>query len=85
MFTNAKMTLCNSHDTIKYWSREIRKKLKRIIKDKNYSMLDELFPLLTSILEETRVAKKKGQRMESRLKAYHASIIKLGFRRIGRN
>jgi hypothetical protein len=85
MFTNAKMSLCNSHDTISYWTRDVKKNLKKAIKDKDYSKLEELIPTLNTILEETRIAKKKGQHMESRLKLYHDGIIKWGFRRVGRD
>ena len=84
MFTNAKMSLCNSHDTISYWVRDVKKNLKRAIKEKNYDKLEDLIPTLNTILEETRVAKKKGQRMENRLKRYHDSILNLGFKRVGR-
>ena len=44
MFTNAKMSLCNSHDTISYWTRDVKKNLKKAIKDKDYSKLEELIP-----------------------------------------
>lgn len=85
MFTNAKMSLCNSHDTISYWVRDVKKNLKKAIKDKDFSKLEEVIPTLNTILEETRVAKKKGQHMENRLKAYHDAVLKLGFKRVGRN
>jgi allophanate hydrolase subunit 1 len=83
MFTNAKMSLCNSHDTISYWTRDVKKNLKKAIKDKDYSKLEELIPALNTILEETRVAKKKGLRMEARLQKYRNSIESLGFKRVG--
>ena len=85
MFTNAKMSLCNSHDTISYWTRDVKKNLKKAIKDKDYSKLEELIPTLNTILEETRVAKKKGQRMENRLKSYYDAALRLGFYRKGRD
>lgn len=85
MFTNAKMSLCNSHDTIKYWVRDVKKNLKKAIKENDTSKLEEIIPTLNTILEETRVAKKKGQHMENRLKAYHDAVLKLGFKRVGRN
>lgn len=84
MFTSAKMSLCNSHDTISYWVRDIKKNIKKAIKSKDYSKMEELIPTLNTVLEETRVAKKKGQHMENRLKKYHDSIVNLGFRRVGR-
>ena len=85
MFTDAKMSLCNSHDTISYWVRDVKKNLKKAIKENDYSNVDDIISTLNTILAETRVAKKKGQHMENRLKSYHESIIKLGFRRVGRN
>lgn len=84
MFTDTKMSLCNSHDTISYWVRDVKKNLKKAIKDKDFLKLEELIPTLNTILEETRSAKKKGQHMENRLKKYHDSIVDLGFKRIGR-
>ena len=85
MFTNAKMSLCNSHDTISYWVRDVKKNLKKALKENNTSKLKELIPTLNTILEETRSAKKKGQRMENRLKCYHDAVLSLGFKRIGRD
>ena len=85
MFTDAKMSLCNSHDTIKYWVRDVKKNLKKAIKENDTSKLEEIIPTLNMILEETRSAKKKGQRLENRCRSYYDSIIKLGFRRVGRD
>jgi hypothetical protein len=84
MFTDAKMSLCNSHDTISYWARDVKKNLKKAIKEENYSKIGDLVETINLIIEEARVAKKKGQHMENRLKAYHDSIVKLGFKRVGR-
>lgn len=84
MFTNAHMSLCNSHDTISYWVRDVKKNLKKAIKEGSCEKLEDLIPTLNTILEETRIAKKKGQRMENRLKRYHDSILGLGFKRVGR-
>ena len=85
MFTDAKMSLCNSHDTISYWTRDVKKNLKEAIKESNISKLEELIPTLNAILEETRAAKKKGQHMENRLKRYHDAVLGLGFKRVGRD
>lgn len=85
MFTDAKMSLCNSHDTISYWTRDVKKNLKKAIKENNISKLEELIPTLNAILEETRAAKKKGQHMESRLKRYYDAALSLGFYRKGRD
>ena len=85
MFTDAKMSLCNSHDTISYWVRDVKKNLKKAIKDKDFSKVEEIIPTLNTILEETRSAKKKGQAMESRLKRYYQAAIDLGFYRVGRD
>ena len=84
MFTEKKESLCNSHDTIQYWARDIKKKLKKAQKENDYSSIPELLPVVDQIIQESRVAKKKGQRMENRLKKYYDSIISCGFRRIGR-
>ena len=83
MFTDAKMSLCTSHDTIKYWVRDVKKNLKKAIKDEDFSKLEGIIPVLNTILEETRVAKKKGLRMEARLQKYRNSIEALGFKRVG--
>lgn len=85
MFTDAKMSLCNSHDTISYWTRDVKKHLKKAIKENDCSKLEEILPVLNTILEETRAAKKKGQHMENRLKRYHDAVLGLGFKRIGRD
>lgn len=85
MFTDAKMSLCNSHDTISYWVKDIKKSLKKAIKENDTSILEEIIPVLNTVLEETRVAKKKGQHMENRLRKYHDAVTGLGFKRIGRD
>lgn len=84
MFTRDKESLCSSHDTIKYWTMDVKKHIKKAIKESDFSKLEEVIPTLNIILEEARIAKKKGQRMENRLKAYHDSVLKLGFKRVGR-
>lgn len=83
MFTDAKMSLCNSHDTISYWTRDVKKNIKKAIKNKDYSKLEEIIPTLNIILEETRAAKKKGQKLENRCRAYRSHIEDLGFQRVG--
>lgn len=84
MWTADKDSLCSSHDTIKYWANDIKKKLKKSIKEKDYSSVEELIPVLNIIIEESRIAKKKGQVMENRLLKYRKSIESLGFKRIGK-
>lgn len=84
MFTETTESLCNSHDTMQYWAREVKKKLKKYIKEDNLSLLSDVLPLVDQIIQESRVAKKKGQRMENRLKKYYDAITSCGFRRIGR-
>ena len=74
----------NLLELIDYNKRKSQKNLKKAIKDKDYSKLEELIPTLNTILEETRVAKKKGQRMENRLKSYYDAALRLGFYRKGR-
>lgn len=83
MFTDGKMSLCNSHNTMQYWARDIKKKLKKSIKENNLDILEEVIPVVDKIIEESREAKKKGQRMENRLKSYRNHIEALGFERIG--
>ena len=84
MFTDAKMSLCNSHDTVKYWNREAKKALKNYIKTNPESapFLGVVLDCINKSTEETRVAKRKGQRMEVRLKKYRNSIEALGFKRV---
>ncbi len=82
MWTSDKESLCNSHDSIKYWASDIKRKLKRSIKEENFSSVVELIPTLDTIIKESRVAKKKGQKLENRLILYRRSIEKLGFKRV---
>ena len=84
MFTDAKMSLCNSHDTVKYWNREAKKTLKTYIKTnpESASFLGVVLDYINKSTEETRIAKRKGQRMEARLKKYRDSIESLGFKRV---
>lgn len=76
------MSLCNSHNTIQYWARDIKKKIKKTVKDNDLSNLSEVLNLVEKIIEESRDAKKKGQRMENRLRKYRNSIESLGFSRV---
>ena len=85
MWTADKESLCSSHDTIKYWANDIKKKLKKAIKSNNYSNMEENIDILNSIIKESRVAKKKGQKLENRLLAYYRAIYELGFYRKGRD
>lgn len=82
MWTANKESLCSSHDTIKYWALDIKKKLKKSIKDGDFTKVVELIPTLETIVKESRIAKKKGQKLENRLILYRRSIEKLGFKRI---
>lgn len=82
MWTKDKESLCSSHDTIKYWANDIKKKLKKAIKDNDFENVVSLIPVLNIIIEETREAKKKGQKMENRMTLYRRSIEKLGFKRV---
>lgn len=84
MFTNTMTSLCNSHDTVMYWNKEAKRALKAYIKSHPDSedFLNIVLDCANKSIEETRIAKKKGQRMESRLKSYRSSIEKLGFQRI---
>lgn len=84
MFTDARMSLCNSHDTVKYWNKEAKKALKAYIKlnPESETFLGVVVDYINKSTEETRIAKRKGQRMENRLKSYRNSIEKLGFQRV---
>ena len=84
MFTEYSASLCNSHNMIMYWVKDIKKHLKKGVKEGSFDpvKLEGVFQVLDSIMVETRLAKRKGQRMEARLKAYYNSIIALGFKRI---
>lgn len=84
MWTADKDSLCSSHDTIKYWANDIKKKLKKSLKGEDYSLIEEVIPTLNVIIQEARIAKKKGQVMENRLLKYRRSIESLGFKRIGK-
>ena len=85
MWTQGKESLCNSHNTIRYWANDIKKKLKKAIKNNNsISSVEEVIPTLNDIIAESIVAKKKGLRLEARLKRYRFSIEKLGFKRVGK-
>ena len=84
MWTADKESLCSSHDTIKYWAQDVKKKLKRAIKTNDYSNTGDLIPILDDLIVETRLAKKKGQKLENRLVKYRRSVESLGFKRVGR-
>lgn len=84
MWTSNKESLCNSHDTIQYWAKDVKKKLKKAQKENDYSSITEVFPVIDDIIKESRLAKKKGQAMENRLKKYYDSIVSWGFKRVGR-
>ena len=85
MWTADKESLCNMHDTIKYWTNDVKKKLKKAIKENNITQVEDIFPTLNVILEETRKAKKTGQKMENRLSLYSNTFTRvLGFKRVGR-
>ena len=84
MWTADKDSLCSSHDTIKYWANDIKKNLKKAIKNNDYSSIEENIDILNDIIKESRVAKKKGTKLENRLILYRRSIEKLGFKRVAR-
>ena len=84
MFTNAKLSLCNSHDTITYWNKGAKRDLKAYIKKhpESESFLCDALDYINKSIEETRIAKRKGMRMEARLQKYRNSIEALGFQRV---
>lgn len=84
MWTADKESLCNSHDTIKYWANDIKKKLKKAVKTEDYSNIENLIPTLDDLIIETRLAKKKGQKLENRLIKYRRSVESLGFKRVSK-
>ena len=83
MWTADKESLCSMHDTIKYWTNDVKKKLKKAIKDGNVESIKESVGVLNTILETTRRAKKTGQKLENRLSNYRHHIESLGFMRKG--
>ena len=86
MFKSGDVTLCTSHGTIIYWSKEIKKDLKKVLKlNPQYSSdFEDVFKKLNLISEEARSAKRKGQHMENRLKKYRTAVESLGFKRTRR-
>lgn len=84
MFTSDKESLCNMHDTIKYHARDIKKFLKKAIKENNFENIESTLNILDSILETTRRAKKTGQKLENRLSVYRFNIEKMGFQRVNK-
>lgn len=84
MWTTNKESLCNSHNTIQYWAKEAKKKLKKAQKDNDLAVVSDVISTIDDIIKESREAKKKGQKMENRLKKYYNSIISWGFERVGR-
>ena len=84
MWTAEKDSLCSSHDTIKFWANETKKKLKKYEKNNSSITIKDVIPYLDNIIKESRIAKKKGQVMENRLLKYRRSIEALGFKRVGR-
>jgi molecular chaperone GrpE (heat shock protein) len=84
MWTPDKESLCNSHNNIQYWAKDIKRKLKKSIKKDNMTILTDIIPIVDDIIKESREAKKKGQKMENRLKKYYDSIVSWGFERVGR-
>lgn len=67
-------TLCNNNLQVKFYLQELKKKLKKLgVSDE--SVLD----LINDSQEVLRVMKKQGQNMENRMRAYHDSVISLGF------
>ena len=84
MWTSDKESLCNSHNTIQYWAKDIKKKLKKSIKEDNMTILESVLPVVDNIIKESRLAKKKGQSLENRCRLYRNHIEALGFERVGR-
>lgn len=86
MFTDKDTTLCTTHSTIIYWARELKRDLKKYAKEHpEASVIEyESTKKLNDIISEARAAKRKGQRMEDRLRRYYNATISLGFVRKGR-
>lgn len=86
MFSDKDTTLCNTHSTIIYWAREIKRDLKKYAKEhpEVTNALENSFSKLNDIVAEARAAKKKGQHMENRLRKYRNAVESLGFVRKGR-
>ena len=84
MWTKDKESLCSMHDSIKYWTRDVKKKLKKAVKENSITQVEEIFPTLNVILEETRRAKKTGQKMENRMALVRRHTEAMGYKRVGR-
>lgn len=86
MFTDKDTTLCTTHSTIIYWAKELKRDLKKYAKEHpEASVIEyESTKKLNDIISEARAAKRKGERMESRLRKYRNAVENLGFIRKGR-
>ena len=78
--------MCTTHSTIIYWAKELKRDLKKYAKEHpEASVIEyESTKKLNDIISEARAAKRKGQRMEDRLRRYYNATISLGFVRKGR-
>ena len=86
MFSDKDTTLCNTHSTIIYWAKEIKRDLKKYAKEhpETTGVLCNSLSKLNDIVLEARAAKRKGQHMENRLRKYRNAVESLGFVRKGR-
>ena len=83
MFTKGKETLCNMHGSIRYWIMDVRKRLKKAIRENDFEGVKESINTLNEVLEITRKAKKAGQRMEARLVLVRRCTEMMGYIRKG--
>lgn len=83
MFTKEKETLCNMHGSIRYWIMDVRKRLKKAIRENDFEGVKESINTLNEVLEITRKAKKAGQRMEARLVLVRRCTEMMGYIRKG--
>ena len=82
IMTNIKdFTLCQNNNFVSGNLRDLKRYLEKngrlLLQDEKY-MCD----IINTCLEDLRIMKKQGQRMESRMKKYRASIEKLGFQKV---
>ena len=83
MWTADKESLCNMHGSIRYWIMDVRKRLKKAIRENDFEGVKETINTLNEVLEITRKAKKAGQRMEARLVLVRRCTEMMGYIRKG--
>jgi hypothetical protein len=78
MKSNKDFTICQKHN---FCIDNLKEVLKIINKHNLYEIDYEIISLIKETIQEIRLTKKDGQRMENRLKKYARSIELLGYER----